>query len=340
MNQVSTPQLVVTLVLFTTIDPEQANELRSPLVSLGEEPEPIGTGLFVVTRRANQLSVESDSSTSGRRVLPAALVKKGERLEESANRVLAEELGFEQPVKLRQSWIYDDPLRDASGAYVSITYWGFVAFEDLAPLLGGRDQVGLELVTSNSFIDRWADVFGLEEYDGVSRFGFRYAPSSRRGHEKVLTTQLPGAQRILDIDYDEMVFYSWRKLRHGFGGRLDPFRFLGTKALKDRFRLSDLRDLSDVCRGERSQVDQFRRYISSEKSFVAETDQRDSSRPGKPAVLYELKDWADPENENSTPKSDDESGFELKVMMSAPLMSSLKTTKGRKSKGKDELFEP
>ena len=333
MEEISTPRLVVTTVLFTTIDPEQALEVRSPLVSNGDEVEPIGTGLYVLTRRSNHISLGAEFNPEARRVLPASLVRRGERLEESAHRMLREELGIEQKVRLRQSWIYDDPLRDASGSYISITYWGFVAFEDISWILGGRDQVGLELVTSNSFIDRWADLFGLEDYDGVSRFGFRYAPGPERGHAKVLNKEMPQGKPILDIDYDEMVFYSWRKLRHGFGGRLDPFRFLGTRALKEQFRLSDLRDLSDVCRGERSQVDQFRRYISSERSFVSETEQRDSSRPGKPAVLYELKDWADPEKESFQFFDDaDAPGQEFKLLSSAPLMSAPKAPRARKPK--------
>jgi hypothetical protein len=105
----------------------------------------------------------------------------------------------------------------------------------------------------------------------------------------------------LDIDHDEMVFYSWRKLRYAFRGRLDPFRYLGATALSEAFRLSDLKELNDVCRGERTQVDQFRRSVLSESSFIAESNQKEvvQRRPGKPATLYSLRDWANPTKDSS-----------------------------------------
>jgi hypothetical protein len=93
-----------------------------------------------------------------------------------------------------------------------------------------------------------------------------------------------------------MVLLSWRKLRYAFGGKLDPFRSLGATALPEAFRLSDLRELNDICRGERSQVDQFRRNILNQDSFISESaiQSEKQRRPGKPATLYSLKEWADP----------------------------------------------
>jgi hypothetical protein len=45
-----------------------------------------------------------------------------------------------------------------------------------------------------------------------------------------------------------------------------------------------------------SQVDQFRRNILNESSFIAESRVSESrqKRPGKPATLYSLREWADP----------------------------------------------
>jgi hypothetical protein len=85
-----------------------------------------------------------------------------------------------------------------------------------------------------------------------------------------------------------MVFYGWRKLRYAFRGKLDPFRYLGVKALGEEFRLSDLQEFQDVACGIRTHRDQFRRQILNDSSFIVETKKLDSSRQGKPAALYTL----------------------------------------------------
>ena len=204
-------------------------------------------------------------------------------------------------MRLRQERIFDDPKREMDQRVISINYWGFANLEDVAPVLGGKEQVGLELVNCSTFIDDWDREHGLEDFDGVCRFGLRFSPMERRGHDRRLSHEI-GTGPILDIDHDEMVFYSWRKLRYAFRGRLDPFRYLGATALSEAFRLSDLKELNDVCRGERTQVDQFRRSVLSESSFIAESDAKETKqrRPGKPATLYSLRDWADPSKSESS----------------------------------------
>jgi ADP-ribose pyrophosphatase YjhB (NUDIX family) len=297
----NTPRLVVTVALFTVLEDFNLYTVPSALLSVGEGTDKFGMGLFVVTRRAN-LDVSPASEKSEKRVLPAMAVGAHESIDQAAQRLVREELGIFSYVRLRQTRIFDDPEREAGDRVISVTYWGFANLEDVAPVLGGRDQVGLELVNSSSFLDK--NAAELERYDGVSRFGGRYIPSERRAHELV-TSQEFGSGSILDIDHDAMVLSSWRKLRYAFGGRLDPFRFLGATALPDAFRLSDLRELQDVCRGERSQVDQFRRSILNESSFISESviQEEKQRRPGKPATLYSLRDWADPKKNN--PASDD-----------------------------------
>jgi hypothetical protein len=117
----------------------------------------------------------------------------------------------------------------------------------------------------------------------------------KRGHDAKFAKDI-GTGPVLDIDHDEMVFFAWRKLRYAFRGKLDPFRYLGATALPEAFRLSDLKELNDVCRGERTQVDQFRRSVLNESSFIAESQMKETKqrRPGKPATLYSLKEWANP----------------------------------------------
>lgn len=286
-------KIVVTVALFTVLEDFNVSTVPSTLLSLGRAAEEkFGLGLFVVTRRTNYDAVES---ITDRRVLPASDVRSTESIQGAAHRLLREDLGIIAPVRLRQERIFDNPKRELGERVISITFWGFANLEDVAPVLGGKDQVGLELVNSSSFLDRFASENALEEFDGVCRFGLRYSPAERRGHERRLADEI-GTGPILDIDHDEMVFYAWRKLRYAFTGKLDPFRYLGATALPEAFRLSDLKELSDVCRGERTQVDQFRRSVLSASSFIAQSPMREEKqrRPGKPAVLYSLRDWADP----------------------------------------------
>jgi len=312
------PKLVVTVALFTVLEDFNRDEVSVKNVHPKEMmSERFGLGLFVVTRRTNSnpsASERSDSSLGtsdrtsvGPRVLPERAVGQFESMEEAAHLLVSEELGIDTPVRLRQTRIFDNPKRDLRERTISVTYWGFVHLEDVAPVLGGREQVGLELVNSSEYLDSWEKEYGLEDYDGVCRFGYRKAPVRGGTHAKVLPTQM-GTGPILDQDHDEMVFLSWRRLRYGFTGKMDPFRFLGAKALPDAFRLSDLRELNDVSRGERSQSDQFRRAMLSDDSFLQQSRSSESGprRPGKPATLYTLKEWADPDRSDTSPLAEDD----------------------------------
>jgi len=164
-----------------------------------------------------------------------------------------------------------------------------VNFEDLRQYLGGRDRVGLELVNSQAFMQRFDEANNLELYDGVSRFGNRQMPNAQKrvAHIKHLTMDTPEG-RILGFDHDDMVFYAWRQLRHAFNSRLDPFRYLAINPLGDEFRISDLQEFQEVCRGERLQRDTFRRIMVAPESYLVKSAARDQSRPGKPANLYSL----------------------------------------------------
>jgi ADP-ribose pyrophosphatase YjhB (NUDIX family) len=286
-------KIVVTVALFTVLEDFNMFTVPTSLVSVGQATdEKFGMGLFVVTRRTNYDAVVS---LTDRRVLPASDVRPSESIEGAAQRLIREDLGISAPVRLRQERIFDNPERQRGERVISITFWAFANLEDVAPVLGGKEQVGLELVNSSSFLDRFAKENDLDEYDGVCRFGLRYSPRERRGHDRRLADEI-GTGPILDIDHDEMVFYSWRKLRYAFRGKLDPFRYLAATALPEAFRLSDLKELSDVCRGERTQVDQFRRSVLNDSSFIAESSMREEKqrRPGKPATLYSLREWANP----------------------------------------------
>jgi ADP-ribose pyrophosphatase YjhB (NUDIX family) len=236
------------------------------------------------------LALTMGSEDTAERVLPGGFMGPTESIGDAAKRVLRERIGLDLKVPLREIGTFDDPKRDKSVRTISFSYWAMADFDEVRKLLGGKDKVGLELVNSSGYMNEFEKTHGsLQKFDGVSRFGFRYMPkfSPSKRHEKQVPTDKGG--RILGLDHDLQVFYAWRKLRHAFTGKLDPFNYLGINPLGNTFRLSDLQEFQEVCRGEVVQRDLFRRNMINEDSFITPTNMRDSSRPGKPANLYTLQ---------------------------------------------------
>lgn len=283
-------QIEVSVVLFTYLEQGRAAEelLSRGLLSLGEgSTNAFGSGLFVLTRSTAFKSPTSPNKD--RAALPTMPIRDDERLEEAAHRLLKEQLGIYMPVRLFQTGIFDDPERSPFERVIAVNYWGFVGFEDLAIVLGGKDRVGLELVVSSSFLRKFDEAKNLDKYDGVSRFGFRISREFDSTHKKRLAKDAYG-EKILTLDYDEMVFFSWRKLRHVFGGYGNPFRMLGAKILRDTFRISDLRQLYEAIRGEFLQADTFKRAMLGSRSYLEQLSESDSSKAGRPSLLYKLND--------------------------------------------------
>lgn len=281
----------IDLVIFTVVDEETIrskvwdDELISP--NYAGQKGSYGLSLFAVTVPADPALYPL---AIGQRVLPGGYLGKSESLEQASHRIAQDRLGLSLKTKIRQLGIFDDPKRDPNDRVLSFAYWGMVNFEDIRKYLGGKERVGLELVCSQLFMDKFERENGsLDLFDGVSRFGNRKMPDAKRkvGHDKTLTSQTKSG-RILGLDHDDMIFYAWRQLRHAFDGRLDPFRYLGINPLGEEFRLSDLQEFTEVCRGERVQRDAFRRMMLAETSYLSSTGRTDSKRPGKPANLYEL----------------------------------------------------
>jgi ADP-ribose pyrophosphatase YjhB (NUDIX family) len=279
----------IDLVIFTVVDAKSLSQSLwdDSLVSQGTYRSESSTGLslFVLTVPANK---ERYPNLEKSRILPGGYLLKDETLRKSSQRIAMDWLGIKLYSELRQLGTFDEPDRDPSGRVISFAYWTMVDFEQIRKILGGRDQIGLELVNSPRYMEMFEREIGpLETYDGVSRFGNRQmpSPSSFRGHQKTLSKDLPEGQ-ILGLDHDKIVFYAWRKLRHAFDGRLDPFRFLGLNPLGEEFRLSQLQDFTEVCRGERLQRDLFRRQMLSDQAYVKQTGKTDRSKAGKPAMLF------------------------------------------------------
>jgi ADP-ribose pyrophosphatase YjhB (NUDIX family) len=279
------PRIAVDVVLFTVASEADLQTMiwDENLLSPNEEFRSLSNGLSLMV-----LTMKKDGS--GRRRLPGGLMAPSESIASAAKRVLRDSIGLDHKVPLKEIGTFDDPNRDNSQRTISFAYWTMADFEEVRKLLGGKDRVGLELVNSTGFMKRFEEQNGnLEKYDGVSRFGFRFMPkfSPSKRHEKRLAEDLGG--KILDLDHDQMVFYAWRKLRHAFTGKLDPFNYLGLNPLGETFRISELQEFQQVCRGELVQRDLFRRSMINDASFISPTNKRDSSRPGKPANLYTLQ---------------------------------------------------
>lgn len=279
------PRIAVDVVLFTVASDADLQamlwdeSLLSPTSAFRDAPA--GLSLLALTM---------GSETSGDRELPGGFMGPTESIGDAAKRVLRERIGLDLKVPLREIGTFDDPKRDKSVRTISFSYWAMTDFDEVRKLLGGKDKVGLELVNSSGYMTEFEKTHGsLQKFDGVCRFGFRYMPkiSPSKRHEKQVPTD-KGA-RILGLDHDLQVFYAWRKLRHAFTGKLDPFNYLGINPLGNTFRLSDLQEFQEVCRGEVVQRDLFRRNMINEDSFITPTNMRDSSRPGKPANLYTLQ---------------------------------------------------
>lgn len=304
MNTDTPTRLSATVTLFTAVtdSAEVSGPLLRPLIRTGS-PESFGLGLFTLTRKHTP---GASAETSSDRELPSTFVGPEETVREAARRLVRDELGVEHRGYLHETRVFDAPHREEGERVVTFGYFAFVPFEHLVTVLGGREGVGLELVNSSQYIDHWFFEHGFENFDGVSRFGHRLRPTPSQYHKKVLTTQIHGA-RLLAHDHDDITFYAWRALRHAFVGALDPFRAIGTRVLGPEFSLSELRELYDVCRGERIQPDLFRRNLVRPDSYiepVGRTTSSDSSSSqrsrGKPAHLFRLKNWANPESAMNT----------------------------------------
>ena len=275
----------ISLAAFTVAEGKQiiGRFFDEATVSAPENLLSPGLNLFVIT-------VPGESG----RALPTTLLRNDERIRHGAQRLVDDLFGRAMRLRLRSLPVFDEPMRGSGDRELAFPHWTFVPFSEVLSILGGKERIGLELVSSHSVLGDFSQRLGsLEQFDGVSRFGLREAP--RKGvkefHRKVLSDQL--GQRILQHDHDDMVFYAWRELRHVFDGRLDPFKVLGINPLAETFRLSQLQEFVEICRGEFIQRDQFRRAMLAADSYIKASGQFDSSKPGKPAELFTPAEGSD-----------------------------------------------
>jgi hypothetical protein len=268
----------IPLVAFTAAEGKQVmgRLFDDSLIAGANELIDPGLNLFVIT-----------IPDGNGRSLPTTRLRDDEKIRHGAARVASELFGRPMQLRLRALPVFDEPRRGQGERELAFPHWTFIPFREVAKILGGKERIGLELVSSGGTLFDFEQRLGnLDQFDGVSRFGLREAPRSgaKEFHKKVLSNQL--GHRILQDDHDDMVFYAWRELRHVFDGRLDPFKVLGINPLDSSFRLSQLQEFVEVCRGERLQRDQFRRAMLAADSYIKASGQYDTSKPGKPAELF------------------------------------------------------
>jgi ADP-ribose pyrophosphatase YjhB (NUDIX family) len=248
--------------------------------------------LWVITQQADPIQRVDFSDPE--RLLPTGPVSEFETVRDAARTLLTRQLGINDPVKLRSLDYLDSPDRAGRERIIAFPFWGVVDISKVAPFLGGANQVGLQAVNSRGVIAELRDQFPREKFDGRSRFGYRVMPDAERGHFKYLPQDYQG-RKILGLDHDLITFYAWRRLRYAFDSKVDPMRVLGLNPLGREFRLSELQELYEVSLGKIQQRDAFRRQMLEQASpFIEESGETDSSRQGKPAKVYRLKNWARP----------------------------------------------
>ena len=248
--------------------------------------------LWVITQQADPIQRVDFSDPE--RLLPTGPVSEFETVRDAARTLLTRQLGINDPVKLRSLDYLDSPDRAGRERIIAFPFWGVVDISKVAPFLGGTNQVGLQAVNSRGVIAELRDQFPREKFDGRSRFGYRVMPDAERGHFKYLPQDYQG-RKILGLDHDLITFYAWRRLRYAFDSKVDPMRVLGLNPLGREFRLSELQELYEVSLGKIQQRDAFRRQMLEQTSpFIEESGETDSSRQGKPAKVYRLKNWARP----------------------------------------------
>ena len=278
----------INIVLFTLINPRRdqfipqpadawmQNTIDQALPELASVQES-GLRLATITRLAKP---EDCNNPQIRRVLPGGVFNLGlETVADGAKRILQEDLGI-SGVRLFQLRIFDKPGRDPKQPNMVIPFWGIIPYQEVQRYLGGKYMVAPVTVNSRDIMTYLTTRRpSVEGYRGLCAFGAR----DRRSERRVDSDALWG-RNILALDYDDMVFAAWRRLRPLYERHPDPFELMDPYG----FRMSELQEVSEVVLGEFRQRDQFRRVMLENSSWLMKSKMLDRSSPGKPATLYSL----------------------------------------------------
>lgn len=182
----------------------------------------------------------------GRWALPGSFVQERERLDHAVARTLADKCGIVglAPTQLR---VMDEPRRDDRGWVLSVAHLDVVAPEAV-----------------------------LENAEGAS---VRLVPvRARLGDDGRSLLELPGRQRRLPFDHEEIVGLAVETLRERYASRPDPAGLAG-----ERFTMRRLRRLHEAIAGRALQKDTFRRVMLP---YLVETTEIERGHVGRPAALF------------------------------------------------------
>lgn len=182
----------------------------------------------------------------GRWALPGSFVQERERLDHAVARTLADKCGIVglAPTQLR---VMDEPRRDDRGWVLSVAH--------------------LDVVAPEAILQRTEDA-------SVRLAPVRADPADDSGPP----LDLPGRQRRLPFDHDEIVALAVATLRGRYAALPDPAGLAG-----ERFTMRRLRRLHEAIAGRALQKDTFRREMLP---YLVETAEIERGNVGRPAVLF------------------------------------------------------
>jgi ADP-ribose pyrophosphatase YjhB (NUDIX family) len=190
--------------------------------------------------------------------LPGSFVHERERLADSVRRTLASKCAITglSPTQLH---VFDDPERDDRGWVLSVAHLAVVPSHRLAPVAkAGAEHLCFAAVHA-------PPSSGPDEVARVD------APAT-------VSVAIPGRQRRLPFDHDEIVTRAVTELRRRYEDRPDPDGLMG-----ERFTLLQLRRLHEAIHGQELQKDTFRRQMIDHLVDLHETS---DGTVGRPAALF------------------------------------------------------
>jgi len=195
---------------------------------------------------------------AGQWSLPGSFVHEHERLADTVRRTLLDKCGITDlsPTQLQ---VFDDPKRDSRGWVVSVAHLAVVTSQRLAPMAKtGVDHLCFAAVP---------DPAPPSTVDAKRGAGPKAAPLT-----------IPGRQRRLPFDHDEIVTLAVAELRRRYDEHPDPDGLMA-----DRFTLLELRRLHEAIQGRELQKDTFRRQVIDQLKDLRETS---DGTVGRPAALF------------------------------------------------------
>jgi 8-oxo-dGTP diphosphatase len=195
--------------------------------TLDEYPRPsVAVDVAVLTVQDESLAVlllfgVDPYDDSARWSLPGGFVHPGERLADTAGRVLLAKCGIED-LQSRQLHVFDDPQRDPRGWVMSVAHASTVPHASLFTAMADRTQVRLAPVAAGSPV----------------------------------RVRLPRGQRRLPFDHDAIVAWAVADIRDRYSSTPDPDRLLG-----QTFSVRQLQRVHEAVVGTPWHKDAFRRLM-------------------------------------------------------------------------------